>query len=523
MKNNINKMSIFESLLPQIEEYIKIYNLTPPLSENELEYHTSNFRKEFCINSINDRSISILINNTLWTPIISNISYEKRVLLLPQCLRNPQKCKADFDEFGLLCNQCGECSIGELQGFAEKLGYLVVVAEGTTLVKKLLESGKIDSVIGVGCIESLEKAFDSIRKFAIPAIAVPLNDFGCISTTVDVDIVKQYLEIYSNDNKINLININNLKNDVSRLFTKSELLQYFSNDQTTTTEKITFDYLVESGKRLRPLLAIATFLALKNSSTISESIKYVAIAIECFHKASLIHDDIEDNDDKRGNSLTLHKKYNMPIALNCGDLLIGEGYRFISESHLPSKIKNYLFNAAVKCHRTLSIGQGSELLQIFDREIDLSIENSIKIFEQKTSAAFQASLTMGAITANADKETISILNEFGRLVGVAYQINDDINDLNQISKNKSFLSSIIISIAFENGNNESKEILKSYIKNGNDFQKFKTIITNPEFKRIALELKEQYQEKALQSLIHLKNIPLKSFLTKIIFKVNDSQ
>ena len=87
------------------------------------------------------------------------IPYERRLLLMPKCLRVEAKCPAPFDEFGLLCKKCGLCSIQDLQNEAERLGYAVLVAEGSAIVMAIIETGKIDAIVGVSCLSVLERAF----------------------------------------------------------------------------------------------------------------------------------------------------------------------------------------------------------------------------------------------------------------------------------------------------------------------------------------------------------------------------
>ena len=85
-----------------------------------------------------------------------SVPFDRRLLLLPKCLRVEDKCPAPFDEFGLLCKQCGLCTIQDLQEEAERLGYAVLVAEGSALVMALIQSGKIDAIVGVSCLSVLE-------------------------------------------------------------------------------------------------------------------------------------------------------------------------------------------------------------------------------------------------------------------------------------------------------------------------------------------------------------------------------
>jgi len=97
------------------------------------------------------------------------------------------------------------------------------------------------------------------------------------------------------------------------------------------TERIGREWLMRAGKRWRPFLAVSAYQALRedNNKPLPDDVKKIAVAVECFHKASLIHDDIEDNDALRYGEKTLHEEYGVAIALNVGDLLIGEGYRLI--------------------------------------------------------------------------------------------------------------------------------------------------------------------------------------------------
>ena len=84
----------------------------------------------------------ILVNNEVWTEHLATVPFDRRLLLLPKCLRVEDKCPAPFDEFGLLCKQCGLCTIQDLQEEAERLGYAVLVAEGSALVMALIQSGQ---------------------------------------------------------------------------------------------------------------------------------------------------------------------------------------------------------------------------------------------------------------------------------------------------------------------------------------------------------------------------------------------
>ena len=126
--------------------------------------------------------VGVLLNNEVWREHLATVPFERRLLLLPKCLRVEDKCPAPFDEFGLLCKQCGLCTIQDLQDEAERLGYAVLVAEGSALVMALIQTGKIDAIVGVSCLSVLERAFPYMEAAAIPGVAIPLLQDDCNDT-----------------------------------------------------------------------------------------------------------------------------------------------------------------------------------------------------------------------------------------------------------------------------------------------------------------------------------------------------
>ena len=276
--------------------------------------------------------IGVLLSNELWRETLATIPFEKRLLLMPKCLRVESKCPAPFDEFGLLCKQCGLCTIQDFQNEAEQLGYAVLVAEGSAIVMSLIQTGKIEAIVGISCLPVLERTFPYVEAAAIPAVAVPLLQDDCIDTTVDIDWVWDYIHLTSDD-KTRRLNLNALHEEVRDWFTRESLDACWAS-RTDKTEEIGRDWLARAGNRWRPFLTVAAYQALRDDpeGPISDAVKKAAIAVECFHKASLVHDDIEDNDATRYGEATLHAEHGMPVALNVGDLLIGEGYRLLADN-----------------------------------------------------------------------------------------------------------------------------------------------------------------------------------------------
>jgi len=258
--------------------------------------------------------------------------------------------------------------------------------------------------------------------------------------------------------------------------------------------------MVKSGKRWRPFLTAAVYSALTEpGAELSDKIIKPALAVECFHKASLIHDDIEDNDDLRYGDMTLHKQHGIPIALNIGDLLIGEGYRFIGEAPVSKESIVKMLLIASECHKTLSLGQGEELLAMKNMIQPLTFDEIKNIFQAKTSPAFEAALAIGAACAQADEEIFPILKRFSKALGMAYQIKDDLDDFIEIDDEIShlrFRCSLLLSVAYENGTPNEKQTLIDFLKNRVNSDECIRIISATKNMEKAHQLYEHYKNEA---------------------------
>ena len=126
----------------------------------------------------------VALVTAFWRDQVAAVPPSRRLFLLPHCLKHAEGCPADYDEFGLDCKKCGACSIRRLSQ-AEDLGYKVLVAEGSPIVLKIIVSGYVDAIVGVACLNVLEKAIDKILLAGIPCMAVPLLSSDCRNTSVD--------------------------------------------------------------------------------------------------------------------------------------------------------------------------------------------------------------------------------------------------------------------------------------------------------------------------------------------------
>src|SRR6266581_2251177 len=196
--------------------------LTPPLLMEELRRHADAVVKAAGIDPKYLDYTGVLLGNEVWREQLATVPYDRRLLLLPKCLRVEDKCPAPFDEFGLLCKRCGLCSIQDLQDEAERLGYAVLVAEGSAIVTAIIETGKIEAIVGVSCLSVLERAFPHMEAAAIPGIAIPLLQDDCIDTNVDLDWVWDVIHLTSDDRTYRM-DLDAIRREVDDWFTPGGL------------------------------------------------------------------------------------------------------------------------------------------------------------------------------------------------------------------------------------------------------------------------------------------------------------
>ena len=247
-------------ILHAVRNYVAEYSPTPPVPVAELAEHADRVVQHLGILPIYRDYVGVLINNELWREQLAAVPFERRLLLMPKCLRVESKCPAPFDEFGLLCKQCGLCSIQDLQNEAERLGYAVLVAEGSAIVMSLIQTGQIEAIVGISCLSVLERSFPYMEAAAIPGVAVPLLQDDCIDTTVDLDWVWDYIHLTADD-KTRRLDLGSLRSEVDAWFS-AESLTAIMGAPADETERIGREWLARAGKRWRPFLAVAAWRAL---------------------------------------------------------------------------------------------------------------------------------------------------------------------------------------------------------------------------------------------------------------------
>ena len=416
------------------------------------------------------------------------------------------------------------CTIQDLQEEAERLGYAVLVAEGSALVMALIQSGKIDAIVGVSCLSVLERAFPYMEAAAIPGVAIPLLQDDCKDTAVDIDWVWNVVHLTSDD-RTRRLDLDALKSEVATWFT-AEGIDSVLGPPEGEADHVARSWLAADGKRWRPFLTACAFKALQDdpSAALPWSMRKAAMAVECFHKASLVHDDIEDADSLRYGRATLHAEHGVPVALNAGDLLLGEGYRLLAECGAPAPVCAEVMRIAAAGHRELCIGQGAELSWMRS-PAPVTADQVIEIFRRKTSPAFQVALGIGAALAGAPAETQDVLRDYSDALGIAYQIRDDLEDLSAPSAGVDGFGAptLLLALACDKAKASGRDQVMALWRGGRtsaaDRAAFKAMVRESGVETRAQALLEAYKEQAIRSLPLLQNASLKGLLRRVIGKV----
>ena len=503
-----------------VESFVAGRRLVPPLSFDELQEQAGAFILSSDLPETYREFLLVLINNTLWSDVVASIPFARRTLLLPPCLRSSAACRAEFDEYGLVCEQCGHCCIGPLSQEAEKLGYAVLVAEGVGIVEKLLEQGSIDAVIGVSCMPSLERSFPRLANHAVPGLAIPLLQEGCQDTFVIEDWVRRTIQLHANGHGSGYIDFPALRTVIDGWFDERTLLALFDTGQSDTA-RIGVEWLAKSGKRWRPFLTAAVYAALKRSGTanLPASVQRLSIAVECLHKASLIFDDIQDDDATRYGDRTLHEQHGAPVAMTAGLYLLGQGYRLVAECGAPPVQVAEMVRLTSEGHRDLCLGQGSELWWVRHPRL-LSPPEVLEIFQFKTAPAFEVGLRLGAILGGATPDEHAVLTTFSRNIGIAYQIRDDLEDFHGQGDTDDIRAgrlSILTALATERADPKTRECLDGTRCGQSSVQAeiARQLIIDLGAVPLAQQALEHHKKQALSALRPLRNSDLKLLLHRL--------
>ena len=192
----------------------------------------------------------------------------------------------------------------------------------------------------------------------------------------------------------------------------------------TETEKIAVEQLLSGGQRLRPFLALLAYEAFCPQPE-PAVVNRLALSVECFHKASLIHDDIEDNSPTRRGRLTVWTKWGMPMAVNAGDALFVIAHQAImdlSRFYPPDVVVRTANTLQSVC---LDLTCGQYLDMSFEGRTGVTEDEYWRMISGKTAALLSAACSIGSILGTSDERIQEQYANFGRDLGLAFQVQDD--------------------------------------------------------------------------------------------------
>lgn len=208
--------------------------------------------------------------------------------------------------------------------------------------------------------------------------------------------------------------------ELSKEFGTSFSNRHFPTEPVSLYEPAEY-FLGIGGKRIRPVLCL---MGNELFDTMNPDAFHVASAIELFHNFTLIHDDIMDKAPIRRGMQTVHEKYGEPTALLSGDVMLVVAYDYLNKirSNYLNKIL-HLFNKTAK-----EVCEGQQMDMDFEKQQAVSLADYLKMITLKTSVLLAASLQLGAILGGAQEGNQKHLYEFGKNLGMAFQVQDDYLD-----------------------------------------------------------------------------------------------
>jgi len=268
-------------------------------------------------------------------------------------------------------------------------------------------------------------------------------------------------------------------------------------------------FLRLGGKRVRPVLCL---MGNELFDEIIPDAWHAATAIELFHNFTLIHDDIMDKAPLRRGKQTVHTKYNDSTALLAGDVMLVRAYEYLNKisSAYLSKVLS-LFNRTA-----IEVCEGQQMDMDYESQTNVSMNDYLRMIELKTSVALAASLKVGGLLGGGGERNQNLLYEFGRKLGIAFQLQDDyldaFGDKNKTGKQvggdilankKTFL--LIHAMGSASHKKELEQLIKT--NPGNKVEKVVAVYKDCKGDEWALQLKNKYFDEAMN---HLEDIAVLS-------------
>ncbi len=209
-------------------------------------------------------------------------------------------------------------------------------------------------------------------------------------------------------------------------------------------------YSLEGGKRIRPIILVLSAECVGN---VDENVYTACCAVEFLHTQSVIHDDIIDNETLRRQKDPFHIKYGYNTSILTGDFVLGLILNISSRLENPRISKDLASTAML-------MSEGKIIEGRLEASEDVTFDDYLKVIEYKTATAFQVAARLGGIIGRGTEEEIEALTEYGKNVGIAYQIRDDLLDW----KNEDKLFNLLIKKSTDPRDifNKMEELLKEY-------------------------------------------------------------
>jgi geranylgeranyl pyrophosphate synthase len=221
----------------------------------------------------------------------------------------------------------------------------------------------------------------------------------------------------------------------------------------------------------------------------------------------------------------LHVVHGVPVALNAGDLLVGEGYRLLASCGAPPAVCAEIVHIAAAGQRELCLGQGAELAWM-RTPAPITADAVLDIFRRKTSPAFEVALRIGAALGGASSETHDVLRDYSDALGIAYQVRDDLEDLagTDGGRDAGFVApSLLLALACDKAGAAGRDrVMRAWREartSDDDRAAFRALLRELAVEDRARALLDAYKEQAVRTLPALQNASLKGLLRRVVGKV----